>query len=463
MSSSRRQFLVRSAAYAAGFTALARWDGTNSAIKGSTSCDNFGRYGRLVPDPMGLLDLPRDFSYSIVSRSGQLMDDDYLTPARPDGMATFPGPDGTMILLRNHELSPNESPGPFGEENVLLKQTDKPLLYDVGRGQTPHRGGTTTVVYDTKRRKVVRQFLSLAGTSRNCSGGPTPWRTWISCEETVIKAEAKGDYFSDKDHGYNFEVPVSRTPGVTKAVPLVDMGRFNHEAVAVDPLTSIVYQSEDRDDGLLYRFVPRSPGQLAAGGQLQALRIVDEPSKDMRNWDGDGNVVVGQKLHVEWFDIDGTTSPFDDLRYRGFDRGAARFAHGEGMWYAAGQVFFACTCGGREKKGQIWKYVPSPSPDKQRPANTGILVLYIEPNDSRLLEAADNLTAAPWGDLIVCEDRDDEVVRLVGIAPDGQLYTFANSHARSEFSGVTFSPDGSTLFTNIQDQGLTIAIAGPWR
>jgi uncharacterized protein len=461
MASSRRQFLIRSAAYAAGFTALAQWART-AVFKKDAQPDNFGRYGPLTSDPRELLDLPRDFSYTIISRSGQPMDDGYLVPGNPDGMATFAGPDGATILLRNHELSPDESPGPFGDANVRLKPSDQPLLYDFGGGQTPHLGGTTTVVYDTKRRNVVRQFLSLAGTSRNCSGGPTPWQSWISCEETVIKAGAEGDFRNDKDHGYNFEVPAHHLPALTKPVPLTDMGRFNHEAVAVDPQTSIVYQTEDRDDGLLYRFVPRSPGQLVAGGQLQALRLNDAPSIDMRNWGSTSNIAVGRKMHVEWFNLEDVTSPADDLRYRGFAQGAARFARGEGMWYAGGQVYFASTSGGREQKGQIWRYVPSPSPDKNRPAEGGTLELFVEPNDSRLLESADNLTAAPWGDLIVCEDREGDVVRLVGITPHGQPYTFANSHAQSEFSGVTFSPDGSTLFVNIQHKGLTLAITGPW-
>ena len=53
---------------------------------------------------------------------------------------------------------------------------------------------------------------------------------------------------------------------------------------------------------------------------------------------------------------------------------------------------------------------------------------------------------------------------LVGITPEGSLYTFArNAMANdSELAGSTFSPDGSTLFVNIQEAGLTLAITGPW-
>jgi len=87
----------------------------------------------------------------------------------------------------------------------------------------------------------------------------------------------------------------------------------------------------------------------------------------------------------------------------------------------------------------------------------------VEPNDGDLVKNADNLTVAPWGDLIVCEDRDGREVRLVGVTPRGELYTLANNHRRSEFAGACFSPDGSTLFVNIQHRGLTLAIHGPWK
>ena len=93
----------------------------------------------------------------------------------------------------------------------------------------------------------------------------------------------------------------------------------------------------------------------------------------------------------------------------------------------------------------------------------GRLELFIEPNDSRLIDSADNLTVAPWGDVVVCEDRKGAVVRLVGVTPGGDIYTLAHSHLRTEFAGVTFSPDGSTLFVNAQGKGLTLAITGPWK
>ena len=419
-------------------------------------------YGRLVRDRQRLLDLPSGFSYSIISRRGDEMDDGLLVPGRPDGMAAFPGPDGSTILVCNHELNPDQQ-GPFGRRLERLGRLKPDQLYDFGGGRTPGCGGTTTIVYDTRAQRVVRQFQSLAGTYRNCAGGPTPWGSWITCEETVqLKGQANG-LVADQNHGYVFEVPARAEIGLADPVPLEAMGRFNHEAVAVDPHSGVVYLTEDREDGLLYRFIPHEPGTLRAGGRLQALTVTGQSGLVTNNWDGP-TVPVGKTLAVEWIDMDGIDAPDDDLRERGFQAGAAQFTRGEGIWYGNDEVYFACTNGGQKEAGQIWRYVPSPvegtSAESRQP---GQLELFIEPDDTRLVENADNLTVAPWGDLVLCEDRSGRVVRMVGVTPRGGLYTLARSHLRTEFAGATFSPDRTTLFVNAQGRGFTLAITGPWK
>ena len=454
MSHSRRYFLKTAGAFALGFTGLHTFvDKTMGGVPPNG-------FGPLRSDPQGVLDLPKDFRYEIISRAGERMQDGFYVPADADGMAAFPGPDGLTLLVRNHEVSSGVSAGQgaFGSGNEQLSKISAEQFYDSGRqaGQ-PCLGGTTTLVYNTKRRKLVRQHLSLAGTLRNCAGGPTPWNSWITCEETVERA---GGY-NAQDHGFNFEVPASAKPGLADPVPLKEMGRFRHEAVAVDPSTGIVYQTEDRHEGLIYRYLPNEPGKLAQGGRLQALMITDHPSLDLRNWEGGSTVTPGTQLPVDWIDLENVLSPEDDLRFRGYEQGAARFARGEGMWYGDGALYFACTNGGRQKKGQIWRYVPE-SVEASEYGAPGTLELFVEPDDGDVVDNADNLTVAPWGDLIVCEDGSGEQY-LVGITPEGEIYKFAhNAVSDSEFAGATFSPDGTTLFVNIQGEGLTLAIEGPW-
>lgn len=417
-------------------------------------------YGELKTDAEGILDLPEGFSYRIISRAGDAMQDGLLFPGKQDGMAAFQGPGGKTILVCNHEIDVGGSDlGPFGARNERFGLVDATALYDAG-GPSPCLGGTTTTVFDTHTGHLESRFLSLAGTIRNCAGGPTPWGSWITCEETMRRAG--GDCAAD--HGYNFEVPASPRPQLTPAVPLKQMGRFNHEAVCVDPRTGIVYQTEDRGDGLIYRYVPRLGGRphLVMDGRLQALAVLDRRCLDTRNWIG-REVTIGQKLAVEWLDIDNVESPDDDLRHQGFASGAACFARGEGMWFGDGELYFACTNGGLAQKGQIWRFTPDPqegTADEGRSA--GMLELFIEPDDANLVENADNLVVSPWGDLILCEDGPADQF-LVGVTPQGTTYKLGrNALDWSEFAGATFSPDGSTLFVNIQHAGLTFAIVGPW-
>lgn len=458
---SRRNFIRTAGAFALGFGGLYQLAGCASSRPAAWR-EAADRYGPLVPDAGGVMDLPDGFTYRIISRRGDEMDDGFLVPGRPDGMATFSGPDDSTILVRNHEVNYSAGPdeGPWGPGNERFGRMDAGMLFDRGTeaGQ-PCMGGTTTLVYDTGSGRVIRQYLSLAGTIRNCAGGPTPWDTWITCEETVVRADDE----LLVDHGYNFEVPASAEISLARPIPLKAMGRFNHEAVAVDPASGIVYQTEDRGDGLIYRFIPDVPGELARGGRLQALAVSGRRGVDTRNWESD-HIEPGDVLAVEWIDMDAVDSPDDDLRIRGFEKGAARFARGEGMWYGNDAVYFACTNGGEARKGQIFKYEPSDLEGQPgETSNPGRLTLFVEPNDGAVIDNADNLTVAPWGDLIVCEDGSGEQF-LVGVTPDGALYKFArNASGDSELAGATFSPDGTTLFVNIQNEGLTLAITGPWR
>ena len=258
-------------------------------------------------------------------------------------------------------------------------------------------------------------------------------------------------------------MPVSAEIALAPPIPLVGMGRFNHEAIAVHEASGIIYQTEDRDDGLFYRFVPNEKGRPAAGGRLQALALRDIGSADTRNW-SEPTLDRQSPEPVRWIDIRDVESPGDDLRMQGAAAGAAIFARGEGAWTDGDAIYFACTSGGAAQSGQVFRYYVSP--DEAQPPedkNPGRLELFAESPDSRLLEYADNLTVSPWGDIIVCEDGSGRD-QIVGITAKGQFYQRGrNAMNDGEFAGSTFSPDGSTLFVNIQNPGLTFAVTGPWQ
>jgi len=423
------------------------------------------RVAPLRADSKQILDLPDGFTYAIISRAGDRMDDGLQVPYAHDGMAAFPAQNGRVTIVCNHELRPYESRrGAFAGLQTPLPAELGERVYDLGKGQTPGNGGTTTITYNPQTGETERKHLSLAGTELNCAGGPTPWGSWLSCEECF---ELPGTGLSggrvvnrEQVHGYVFEVPANAT-GLVEPKPIKAMGRFEHEAAAVHDATGVVYMTEDRRHSLFYRYIPSVRGDLHRGGRLQALAI--EGAAATHNWSKSANVHLNVPMRTRWIDLDNVDSDENDLRLRGAELGAATFARGEGLCDANGDMVFTCTIGGPARLGQVFRYQPSPFEATRDEIETpGHLTLLAEAATDALLRNADNLTMAPWGDLIVCEDTANHC-GLVGIRSDGSQYQLAdNPYSSSELAGVCFAPDGKTLFVNIQYPGMTLAITGPF-
>lgn len=459
-----RRSLFSTGAAALAFTGLAKSVIAQGASE--TYINEVEGYGPLVSDPNGMLDLPQGFSYRILSQGGETMSDGLLVPGQFDGMGCFSLGGTRIALVRNHELrgrnANHRNWGPGGQDQALIDRLPVEKAYDTYKDGRPLPGGTTTLIYDMATGEVVSQHLSLAGTSTNCCGGHTPWGSWLTCEETE---ETPDNADVTKEHGYVFEVPAAAS-GLVDPVPLKAMGRFDHEAVCVDPGTGIVYLTEDKVDGLFYRFIPNTPGKLAEGGRLQALAVKGQPgasttNHDTRFWN------VGDWVEAEWIDMEDVESPAGDLRQRGHAAGAALVARGEGIFWGANELYMTATSGGPIQRGQVLRYVPSPAEGTpQESAQPGRLQLFVESTNEKTMNMADNLAIAPNGHLILCEDNYSDTSRnhLKGVTPDGKVYTIGRNVFRgnAEFAGAVFSPDGSTLFVNIMFPGITVAITGPW-
>ena len=383
-------------------------------------------YGPLVPDPDGILDLPAGFTYRVVDRRGDTMSDGYRTPGLPDGMACFAGAGGTLVLLRNHELSNSHAAlGPVGPGSPAPAHRYDPASH----------GGVTRVVVDGTTLARVSSNLVLYGTIRNCAGGPSPWG-WLSCEEDTSSG-----------HGYVFACAPTAA-AVAPPQRITAYGRMNHEAVAVDPVTLIAYLTEDRGDGCFYRFVPASPA-TPWQGQLQALRVVGTD-----RFDTSAGRAVGDQWPIAWVDIATPDPAGDTLRVEARGRGAATVNRGEGLWFHDGAVYFTATGGGPAGAGQVFRLDPA--------GDGGALTLIAQSTGRDHLDGPDNLTVAPWGEVFLCEDGDaEQLIRVLGA--DGALGDFArNAASDGEFAGACFSPDGRVLFVNLQVDGLTLAITGPF-
>jgi hypothetical protein len=475
MSASRRQLLSATAAGLAfgGFARhAATQDGPAVMTAAQMEADPYASevkgYGPLIPDPKGLFDLPEGFSYTVVSHAGQTMSDGLLVPQKMDGMGCFKLDADRVVLVRNHELkSIDLDISAFGPGGALKGKLPAGKLFDMTDDDQPLGGGTTSLIYDLKKRTLEAQHLSLVGTVTNCCGGRTPWGSWLSCEETL---QSKGVGVKN-DHGWVFEVP-SGLRGIVDPAPIKAMGRFRHEAACIDPRTGIAYMTEDSSDGfgLFYRYLPNDRTRLLAGGRLQALGIKGQAEADPRNWE-EVYWKAGDWRDVTWIDLDGVDNPYEDLRYRGHAKGAAWFARGEGVFFGDGELYFACTNGGAGKLGQIMRYRPSAEEGQPGEAGKpGRLQLFVEPTDQKVMEMCDNLTVSPWGHLFVCEDKIGGLNYLRAVTPNGKTYTMARNAmpgsgdvaSNSELAGVCFSPDGTTLFVNIYQPGTTLAVTGPW-
>lgn len=340
------------------------------------------------------------------------MDDGHKVPELHDGMGCFMAPKGGYILVRNHEI------------REIDQSVDPEMAYD------PRcRGGTTTVHLD-QDLNVDYQYLSLTGTLRNCSGGVMPWGSWLSCEEQFL---TRGEY----RHGYVFEV--NHRHANTEPEPLVDLGRFEHEACIWEPIYGHVYMTEDKGDGNLYRFIPNRAQDLSAGGVLQALGL-----------NGKANPTQMQCL---WITISDPDPSVDTLRFEAQSKGAARFVRPEGLWIDQGGIYFSATAGGKHGAGEIYRYIVT-GRDK------GLLERIHESDGSSIVQP-DALTRAPNGDLLICTDSAESTQSIVGMKPNGSTYVFAEGKYCG-WAGITCSPDQKVLFVNQQYLGRTLAITGDW-
>lgn len=423
-------------------------------------------YGELAPSQeCPEIEIPESFRCVRISSGGvsSTVRDGLTVPNAFDGMAAFPLPNGNVRLIRNHEMADGPDEGrPIGTPHYDGKASGGTTSLEV---RVSEGGGGLEV-------ELVDEFPSLAGTLVNCAGGPTPWGSWISCEEITY---GRDDGF-DEPHGYSFEVPAS-AEGPVDPVPLKAMGRFVHEAVAVDPGSGIVYETEDawyvpgrpdRPGAGLYRFIPAEPGRLAAGGRLQMMAVSGAPRYLTARDQTPGTV-----LPVHWVEIDDPDPDAADedslaVFKQGLAQGGAVFARLEGAFWGDEGIYVVSTNGGNARAGQLFHYRPATD-------ETGELSLVFESPSKDVLDSPDNIVVSPRGGLVMCEDgTDDQFVR--GLDSEGRIVNLvrapraAGGPQPGEFAGSCFSPDGRVLFFNQQGSrqiggtrpSATYALWGPW-
>lgn len=469
----RREFAKQSTAAGAGLVltgtvaalatapeALATADDRDDRAEEQAEAGNRHRlgYGPLVEDSAGMLALPAGFTYRVITHSGVTkLESGEFTPQKHDGTATFAGPRGTTLLVNNHELKGKRSgwthPVPLTEG----------LVYD------PAAAGGCTVV-EVHRDGTVAEWVGIAGTSTNCAGGRTSWGTWLTCEENSDRAGENG---MTKDHGYVFEVDPRDRRANRDPKPIKAFGRYDHEAVVIDPKRGHAYLTEDADEpnGLFFRWVPPKGFEHGRGklrtladdaGILQAPRCIDSGGRFVD--DLSRATRIGTVYGVDWLDVPDRDGREVEVRRQFGPDEVTRARKLEGMWWADGGAYIVSSYArdespGPSHDGQVWFYDP-----KRRTLTLQVLLgVNPDPDKDGAYDGPDNITVSPYGGLVIAEDGEG-VQHLFGATERGRTYPIARNDLNdSEFTGVVFSCDGDTLFANIQDPGIMVAITGPWR
>ncbi len=402
-----RRELIRSGVVAGGAVALGSgfWEAlARPARKGRSP---YGRLGASA-DANGIR-LPEGFSSRLIARGNELVaGTTYPWHIFSDGASTYRAGNGGWIVVSN-----SEAPTPV----------DLPFDPPIG---DPGEGGASAIRFD-RNGEIIDAYRILEGTSSNCAGGPTPWGTWLSCEETETGRVWECDPTGDQDAQVHDA-----------------LGVFKHEAVCVDPRRGHVYLSEDEGGGGFYRFTPKRKGDLSEG----VLKVAQ----------------LGDGARVRWIKVPDPSAESAPTREQVPEM--TQFSRGEGIWFDSGRVYLATT-----GDSTIWSY--NANTRRMRP------IYKPETIENPPLTDVDNITVSRSGDLFVCEDNGDpDGIDIAIITPgpkrrvarflklDGPQHGAPNTDARSEVAGVCFNPRGDRMYLASQRAfvwGELYEVTGPFR
>ena len=381
----RRNFLTMGLTGMSLFVAGCSFRNQNSLNQGKAEPGVFhslNSIGELLPaDENGVM-LPAGFKSRIVARSGELpfAGSNYIWHPAPDGGATFATEDGGWIYVSNSEIN-------------------------------MHKGGVGALRFNAEA-EIVDTYRILDNTMNNCAGGPTPWGTWLSCEEVL-----KGQVYECDPYGIR---PAEVRPA---------LGTFMHEAVAVDTVNQCLYLTEDQPDGGLYRFRPTHGLPDLTEGKLEIASVFEKDGQNIVHW-----LNVPDPLATK-------------VATRKQANGYTSFAGGEGIAIHEDKVYFST-----KHDNRVWSFNIN---------SHQLEIIYdIRTSYNPILKGVDNLTITPSGDVMVAEDLDN--MQLVILTPDSKVIPFLQiiGHQKSEITGPAFDPSFQRMYFSSQRGSINKSIGG---
>ncbi len=372
----RRDFLTWGSRGFAAFLCGLKIPAVTAAENTKTSFlfDESASLGELMPPDSNGLRLPPGFKSRVVARSSTTVLDtaSYIWHNAPDGGACFATDDGGWIYVSNSEVK----------------------IIDGG-------GGVGAVRFNASG-DIVDAYAILTGTDNNCAGGKTPWQTWLSCEEVERGLVYECDPF-----------------GVKKAEARHALGRFKHEAVAIDPDFSHLYLTEDEMNGGLYRFIPANALPDLSTGCLQIAQV--------SNQDG--------AMYVTWLDVPDPLAIVTPTRYQLL--AATEFNGGEGIAWHDGSVYFTT-----KGDNRVWRY----DTHEEQLSIIYDVATAVTPH----LSGVDNITITASGDVLVAEDGGDMQIVLLTHAGQALPIVQIVGQDLSEICGPAFDPSYQRLYFSSQ-------------
>ena len=320
---------------------------------------------------------------------------------------------------------------------------------------------------------------TVIGTLANCSGGITPWNTFLTCEENYDSYYGDNQYDSNNNptkipsyYGWDkfYDYPpehygwvVEIDPKEGKAQKHIALGRFAHECCTLFQLDDnriVAYTGDDKNDEHLYKFVSSKPNSLKEG----TLYVAD--------------IIKGKWLALEWENQSILKSKFKDqtevlIRAREASKllGATELNRPEDIEIdpITGNIFVSLT-NNKPKgdyHGSILKIEENNGKFDSLNFNAST---YMAGGEKSGFSCPDNLAFDFSGNLWITSDMSGYSMNKIDgpyipfknnslfVIPRygnyaGKVIRVASAPRDAELTGPWFAPDGKSLFLSIQHPG----------